>query len=379
MQPVRSADYPAHPSLAKVLTLPADAATEPASHDDAAAAWAEYLGWPGRIVAVADPNRARRLLMDAVGVQPGQPVGIPANTRRFLSEAVKRAGGAPAFIELADDLGFAADSPALAGLELVWAQPVGGMAPPEPPAATTMLVDHGLTLPAPFSDPDPRLPGAATLWGLHLSGDQRESGALVAFADDALADRFAALVSEDDRPDPARSLAQVRRLAGAAGLAARQLAVEQAVRFGMEAGAGLPMADRADGALPFGVPVRVPDEADVATFVSYVRNELVDLAWLPEVQPMFYVAFQATRDAALTRRSADRLARWVMSPVGPEFVEDEVTHAVLGLLKAAEYTGVRWFTNPGRARWYGDLMVEWYGPNHDAYRPAFSISVAAKE
>ncbi len=379
MQPVRSADYPTHPSLSSLLTLPDDAFVGDASPAEAHAAWADYTGWRGPLVAVADPNRARRLLMEAVGIEPGQRVGIPAHTRRFLSEAVKRAGGKPAFIELADDLGFAPDSPGLADLALVWAQPVGGMAPPDAPPGAIMFVDHGLTLPAPMSGPDAALPGAATLWGMHLSPDQRESGVLVAFADAALAERFAALLSDEDRPDPARSLAQARRLAGADGLAARQLAADRDIRFGMEAGAGLPMADRADGALPFGVPVRIPDEADMATFVSYVRNELVDLDWLPEVQPMFYVAFQVTRDAALTRRSAERLARWVMSPVGPDFVEDEVVHAVLGQLKAAEYTGVRWFTNPGRARWYAEMLVEWYGPDHDAYHPAFEITVAAKE
>src|SRR5690606_9180186 len=110
---------------------------EDASPAEAHAAWADYTGWRGPLVAVADPNRARRLLMEAAGIAPGQRVGIPAHTRRFLSEAVKRAGGKPAFIELADDLGFAPDSPGLADLTLVWAQPVGGMAPPDaPPGAT---------------------------------------------------------------------------------------------------------------------------------------------------------------------------------------------------------------------------------------------------
>jgi hypothetical protein len=147
----------------------------------------------------------------------------------------------------------------------------------------------------------------------------------------------------------------------------------------MEAGAGLPMAERAAGALPHGLPVRIPEEADLATFISYVRNELVVLDWLPEVQPMFYVAYQVTQDLALTRRSAENLARWVMSPIGPDFVDDEITHAVLGILKAAEYTGVRWYTNPGRARWYGEMLVDWYGPDHDAYHPAFAIAVPAQE
>ena len=64
-----------------------------------------------------------------------------------------------------------------------------------------------------------------------------------------------------------------------------------------------------------------------------------------------------------------------MTPLGPDFDGDEITHAVLGILKAAEYTGVRWYTDPERARWYGDLMFEWYGPTHDAYRVQFDTGV----
>ena len=223
----------------------------------------------------------------------------------------------------------------------------------------------------------PGLSGAATLWGLHL--DAEGNGALVAFNDADLAERFQALLADEDAPDCGRALAQCERLRGPEGLAARLLRIDREARLGMEAGAGLPMGRRADGALPYGLPVRIPDEADTATFIAYVRNELVDLDWVPEVQPMFYVAFQATRDAALTRRSAEHLARWVISPLGPDFADDEITHAVLGMLKAAEYTGVRWYTDPGRARWYGELLVEWYGPMHDAYHPAFAIAAEARE
>jgi hypothetical protein len=27
-----------------------------------------------------------------------------------------------------------------------------------------------------------------------------------------------------------------------------------------------------------------------------------------------------------------------------------------------------------RAGWYGALIIEWYGPAHDAYRPAFRVA-----
>jgi len=251
------------------------------------------------------------------------------------------------------------------------------MAPPAPLPGKTYLVDHGLTLPAPLSERGTGFPGVATVFGLHLDGE--DAGALIAFRDPELAEKTATLMTLEDVPDTGRALAQARRLAGPEGVAARQLWLDAEVRLGMEAGAGMPMAERADGALPHGLAVRIPEEADLATFISYVRNERVALDWLPELQPMFYVAHQVTQDPALTRRSAEHLARWVMSPIGPDFVDDEITHAVLGILKAAEYTGVRWYTNPGRARWYGEMLVDWYGPEHDAYHPAFAISAPAQE
>ncbi len=127
-------------------------------------------------------------------------------------------------------------------------------------------------------------------------------------------------------------------------------------------------------ALPFGVAVWVPEEADLPSFISYGRNELVPVDWFPEIQPIFYVGFQVTRDPSLTRRSAEHLSRWLLSPLGPDFLEEEVVHAVLVMVKAAEYTGVRWYTDPARARWYNDLLIEWYGPTHDAYRMAFTAT-----
>lgn len=377
MQPVRSADYPAHPPLRQALVLPGDAVIPAATPAEALDAWRAYTGFAGPLLLVSRPDRARKLLMAALGVAGKESVGIPVNTRRYLSEAVKRSGGKPLFVELDANLEFVPETPGLQTARIVWAQPIGGMAPPAPLPGKSYLVDHGLTLPAPLREGGPGLPGAATVFGLHL--DEADSGALIAFNDAELAENVSALMAAEDAPDAGRALAQARRLAGPDGLAARQLWLDAEVRLGMEAGAGMPVAVRADGALPHGLPVRIPEEADLATFISYVRNELVALDWLPEVQPMFYVAYQVTQNPALTRRSAEHLARWVMSPVGPDFVDDEITHAVLGILKAAEYTGVRWYTNPGRARWYGEMLVDWYGPDHDAYHPAFTISVPAQE
>lgn len=377
MQPVRSADYPIHPYFNHLLTLPEDAPLPDVSGDQVLATWSTYLGADVPLLLVRNSDRARKLLMRAFGITGKEPVGIPANTRRLLSEAVKRSGGKPHFIELDADLNFDPATPGLEGVRLTWAQPVGGMAPPPALPGTTMFVDYGFTLPAPLADGAADLSGAATLWGLHLGGE--EDGALIAFTDLDLYEAACRELTDDDVFSAfGRAAAQVARLAGPNGLAARQLAIDAAVREGMEAGAGLPMAP-ANGrsALPFGLAVRIPNEADLATFISYVRNENVVMDWLPEIQPMFYVAYQATTDRERTLRSAEHLSRWVITPLGPDFVDDEITHAVLGILKAAEYTGVRWYTDPERAQWYGDLMFEWYGPDHDAFRVQFDTRVAA--
>ena len=139
MQPVRSADYPAHPSFDKLLTLPADTPLREADATQALAAWSAYLGADVPLLLVRNPDRARKLLMRAFGISGKEPVGIPINTRRPLSEAVKRSGGTPLFVELDADLNFDPSTPGLELVRLVWAQPVAGMAPPPAlPGVTTV-------------------------------------------------------------------------------------------------------------------------------------------------------------------------------------------------------------------------------------------------
>lgn len=382
MQPVRHAAYAASPMMKTLLTLPegAEGSAEAPTMDAVLDAWSAYLG-RGRdempLLLVRDTDSARRLLMQAAGVTEGEAVGAPAFCRRALSESIKRVKGLPSFIELSDDLGYAADSPGLDALRIVWAQPAAGMAAPEAPqTAETFLVDYSFSLPSPITE-ETKLPGSATVWGLHLAnGFRAAEGALIAFHGDrglALYDQVLAAMTVAEDLSLTRALAQCERLAGPEGLAARVLDIEAQVREGMEIGAGLPMGPTGSAALPLGVPVRVPDEADMPTILAYIRSELIPVDWLPEVQPIFYVAFQVTTDADLTQRSATRASRWIFSPIGPDLTEEEVVHAVLGILKGAEYTGVRWFTNPARAKWYGDLLTEWYGPSHDAYHRAFEV------
>jgi hypothetical protein len=245
------------------------------------------------------------------------------------------------------------------------------------------VADHGDTLPLPVLLPAHDEEGvrgpAVHLYGLHLSANADSAGALLVFAagDGGArlhADVVAAL-APDDRPAPAQALAQLRRLMGSGadtGLAARQSAGLAAVWEGLQAAAGLPLLSLPDwGPLAQGVLVRVPDECDEATFYSYVRAENTPVLWLPELRPLHPDA--RCQHSAQTLATGERLARWLLVPVGPVMSEEEVRHAVLGIVKAADYLGVRWYSDPRRAAWYATMLDERYGPGHDAYRPAFAL------
>ncbi|MCA9858508.1 MAG: hypothetical protein KC438_02255 [Thermomicrobiales bacterium] len=301
----------------------------------------------------------------------GEPVGLPANCRRAHSEAVKRSSGTPCFLDLLPDLSIDPETPGLSDMRVVWATPLAGSAADEIDGHV-LFVDYSETLPAPAHGK--HIDAAATMWSLHLEEEGRlaSEGALISFQDATLYSKVSELITPEDLPDLSKAMTQYRRLAGPDGIAARQFAHLQESRIGMEAGAGLPMKPLAGaGGLPRGLAVQIPAEADVATFISYARNENVVVEWLPEIQPMFYVGYQVTQDRERTFQTAANLARWIVSPIGPDFDDDQIVHSVLGILKAAEYTGIRWYTDRERAAWYGNLMLEWYGPAHDAYRPAF--------
>ena len=46
---------------------------------------------------------------------------------------------------------------------------------------------------------------------------------------------------------------------------------------------------------------------------------------------------------------------------GKDFKAEEISHAVLGIVKASDYLGVRWRTDPARAASYAALMDTQYG------------------
>jgi hypothetical protein len=325
------------------------------------ARWAAALGRP--VVLVRSVERARAALLAAAGVRSGEPVALPANATRGLVEAIKERGARPRFRPLGHDLSPTEPPEA----RIAWAQPFAGLADAAPVPGAALWVDHADTVPDPGGRAEPPVPEAA-LWGLHLAPDPGEAGAVLAFASPELAERVGAQLGADDQPDWLRAAAQLGRLAG---LADRQRAALAEAWRGLSDAAGLPMLAPSRAALGHGVAVGVPGECDPATFYSYVRGENTPVRWLPEARPVHYAAARELGPA--WRSSAEHLARWLVVPVGPERGPEETAHAILGVVKAADYLGVRWRTAPARAAAYARAMVERYGPEHDAYRPAFEV------
>ena len=357
--PVRGADYAAHPPLDDLLTPPSDTRL----HTDvtlefADQAWSKRLG--GAMVVLArDAYRARRLLHQAAGIQPGEWVGIPANASHDLAESVKHHGAQARFLDFDAQLRLATSPTRFA-----WTQVLRGLWRPQ----NATWLDCADTLP---------IPGAAersavTLFGLHLPDADDRPGALLVFSDEALYAEVKALRQAADCPNAALAFAQCERLPE---LAERQSANLAEARRGLCEAAGLATHEPNSLALATAVAVQIPPECDVATFYAYVEQENTPVRWLPQIQPLHYAALRA--DGAPDHRvTAANLARWLYVPVGPDYTVEEIKHGVLGVVKAAEYLGVRWRSNPAYAAEYADLMDQTYGNEHDAYRPLFALDRA---
>ena len=357
--PVRGADYAAHPPLDDLLTLPADARLRAeATTELAERAWSERLGG-AQVVLTRDAYRARRLLHQAAGIQRGEWVGIPANASHDLAESVKHHGALPRFLDFDAQLRLAAS-----GARFTWTQALRGLWQPQNAA----WLDCADTLPRPGAAKRP----AATLYGLHLPAADSGSGALLAFGDEALYAAVKALRQPADCPNAAQALAQCTRLPE---LAAKQSANLAEARRGLREAAGLATHEPSKLALATAVAVQIPPECDVATFYAYVEQENTPVRWLPEIRPLHYAALRA--DGAPDHRgTAANLARWLYVPVGPDYTFEEIKHGVLGIVKAAEYLGVRWRSDPAHAAEYAALMDRTYGAGHDAYRPLFALDGA---
>jgi hypothetical protein len=306
-----------------VLTLPPVTIWLDADHEAVRSAWEDALGG-APVVLVRSLARARELLLLAAGVKPGEFVGVPANGDHDLVESVKHFGARPAFFDLDTALAPAADAARQHDIRFRWAQPFGGVGA----CGDATWVDCADTLP----DVD---------W----KGQRPQATLFV--------------------PDPSRTLAQLRRLlddGATSGLARQQQAVLTETRRGLLDAAGLELlAASESGALAQHVAVRIPDESD--------------LRWLTTERPLHYAA---VREPGRSATTAAELARWLLVPVGPAYTDEEIKHAVLGVVKAAEYLGVRWRTDLAHAADYAAMLDELYGPEHDAYRPVFPVETLVR-
>ena len=357
--PVRGADYGAHPPLDEALTLPPDIRLDTdVTLEVAEEAWSERLG--GAMVVLArDAYRARRMLHEAAGIQRGEWVGVPANASHDLAESVKHHKARPRFLDFDAQLRLVTPT-----TRFTWTQVLRGLWQPQ----NATWLDCSDTLPVPGALERP----AVTLFGLHLPDADGRPGALLAFVDEALFAEVKALRQPADCPNASLALAQCERLPE---LADRQLANLAEAQRGLHEAAGLATHEPSSLALATAVAVQIPPECDVATFYAYVEQENTPVRWLPQIQPLHYAALRA--DGAPDHRvTAANLARWLYVPLGPDYTFEEIKHGVLGIVKAAEYLGVRWRSNPAHAAEYADLMNRTYGDGHDAYRPLFALDGA---
>lgn len=353
--PVRGANYHAHPPLDQTLKLPTETPLKPnITLEIAEKAWSECLGGAG-VVLVRDAYYARRLLHQAAGIPAGEWVGLPANASSDLTESIKHHKAHPRFLDVDADLRLASSD-----TRFTWTQVIQGLWE----APTANWLDCADTLPLPGAIQRP----AVTLYGLHLSNTDR-SGALLVLSDPTLYQAVKMRLRPQDTPNAAQALAQCERLTQ---LAQRQSANLMEVRRGLEEAAGLVLSSPNSLALATGIAVQIPSESDVATFYAYVQQENTPVRWLPQVQPLHYAAIRAD-GAPDHRQTAANFARWLYVPVGPDYTFEEIKHGVLGIVKSAEYLGVRWRTNPAYAAEYAALMDQTYGQGHDAYRPLFAL------
>lgn len=146
----------------------------------------------------------------------------------------------------------------------------------------------------------------------------------------------------------------------------RQQAALQMISKGVESAAGLSVLNTNSGlALAHGVAVRIPNVGNPLTLWTYTKSENTPVEWMPLLRPVHYAAISFQTSVM------ELLQQWLFVPVGPNNALGHNQQSVLGVVKAAEYTGLRWHNDPGRAAQYAALLNAMYGCEHDGYRPAF--------
>jgi len=358
--PVWGTDYFLPDLYEKSLLLPKDIA-HAATEAHPCERWAATLN--ASVLVVKNVAQARRLILEALNLR-GKTVAVEANASVDVVNAVKRHGAQIQFRMLEQAFGQDETRGFGLGVDAAWMQTQSGAwIQPASSSPIPVVADCSNSLPI----ANPSLSADVTLYGMHLSADETQAGALLVFSKrgEWLRNAIGIRMSESDLPCCEKSVAQHERWFGADRLAQKQLQVLHEIRRGLHEAAGLPMNDEQQVFLPHGVAVRIPEECEVSTFVMYLRAENTPSKWAPEIRPLHYAAIDTQRE------SAERLARWVLIPASPFFTEKEIRGAVLGMVKTAEYLGVRWYTDTTRAVEYAALMNEMYGEGHDAYRPIF--------
>jgi hypothetical protein len=366
--PIRAADGRPRPTLTQRLTLPSQPADRQSGYNvdkeyrQALERWSAVMGgrpvWIARSVA-----EARLQLLTSSGVASREPVLLPANATHPLVEAVKQVGATPSFAQLDQNLNLAFDEQH----RIVWLEPLLGLPAQESISAEILVLDHGDSVPR-LSDL--RLPGAhqvsvdVELYGLHLSHVSSKAGALLVFNSEELYVQF---LAQNEQIEPLFYRQAAEQLPRLAQMMPAQESALNFVWTGIREAAGLPLLPIAGGdALAHGVAVRIPDEGSPSLFWSYARQENTPIQWLPEIRPLHYAAM------ASHAANASVLERWLYVPVCAHEETEFLKQSVLGVVKTAEYLGLRWRTDPMRAAQYAAKLDEIYGPGHDAYRPAFA-------
>jgi dTDP-4-amino-4,6-dideoxygalactose transaminase len=365
---VRSTNIPSSPTLAQSLLLPPDYAAykqaKQNGHNNARQwieGWSQFTGrhsvWFARNL-----DEAYHLLLQTLEIVNGEPVLMPPNATHPLVEAVMKSGAKPLFGELDQNLKLSGPRQT----RITWLQAPLGLSIENDADSQITVMD--------CSDSVPRGAAAAgkssyqadvTIFGLHLSPDAEASGILLVFNSETLYSRMLARNKSIDPAICAQAAIQLKRLQF---ITSHQAAALEVVLTGLRQAAGLPGLSPTDGvALAHGVAIRIPDEGSPSTFWTYCKSENTPVEWLPQIRPVHYAAI------ASRPNTAKNLEQWFIVPVSPENDEEANKQAVLGVVKTAEYLGLRWFTDPERATQYADLLNAMYGSNHDAYRPVFTI------
>lgn len=363
---MRGPDAPRTRRLAEVLPLAEDDSTPlDGPPSPASAAWAAYLG--GEVVVVPSMAIARGWLMDALRVADHANIEVLPMATGELVDQLRSAGKLVHVVDLDGMLRARQKQGTLA-----WLQALSGL--------ETGLVQRGI-IERQDSLPVERAlmalpPGCvAVIWSLALSRDPACSGAVIGLAP-AVAEEFRRSgVSLPPPVDDALNRGALRQLARWRAMVPLQRSVVERTWAGLREAAGLRVSALVPGGgidLPGAVPVQIPVEVDPATFFAYVRREGTPVSWLPLEHPLHFRAAQLVGVQA-ARRISKRMARWLLIPAGPDDSLVDTEQAVLGVVKSAEYLGVRWRAEPVRAAAYANLLEQWYGPDHDAFRPVFPV------